>query len=114
MHTGFVRSEKWSHKNAIKHEKGKKGHTPRFSDNTKYPPKKTLVKTPKTLPWISNDCASMIVKILFFYYGGKTNFLCLHLTFEFYVSMEVSTVQTNQDRDQDKVDLSYQQLRKYC
>jgi hypothetical protein len=58
-----VRSEKLSHKNAIKHKKGKKSGPPRFSDNPKNPPKKNLAKNPKDPPsplWISNYCASML------------------------------------------------------
>jgi hypothetical protein len=53
MHTGKgrgavgVRSEKLSHKNAIKHEKS---GPPRFSDNPKYPPKKNLAQIPRTPP----------------------------------------------------------------
>jgi hypothetical protein len=42
-----LRSEKSSHKNAIKHEKGE---PPRFSDNLKYLPQKNLAKTPRTSP----------------------------------------------------------------
>ena len=52
-----VRSEKLSHKNAIKHEKG---DPPRFSDNPKYPPLIRIWAKPQGPPlWISNYCASM-------------------------------------------------------
>jgi hypothetical protein len=60
---GGVRSEKLSHKNAIKYEKRRKRGPSSFSDNPKYPPEKNLAKTPGTpppFPWISNYCASML------------------------------------------------------
>jgi len=50
-----------SHKNAIKHKKGQKSGTPRFFDNSKYPPKKIRPK-PQGPPWISNYSASMNVR----------------------------------------------------
>ena len=40
-----VKSEKLSHKNAIKH---RKGDPLRFCDNRKYPPQKNLSQTPRT------------------------------------------------------------------
>jgi hypothetical protein len=47
-----VKVKKFSHKNAITHEK--RG-SPRFSaDNPKYPPLKNLAKIPRTPLWISN------------------------------------------------------------
>ncbi len=42
-----VRSEKFGHKNATKHEKG---DPPRFSDNPKYSPEKNLVNNQRPLP----------------------------------------------------------------
>jgi len=51
-----VWSEKFGHKNAIKHEKG--GHLDWFSYNSKYPLKRIWQK-PLGPPWISNNCASM-------------------------------------------------------
>jgi hypothetical protein len=61
------RSKKLSHKNAIKHKNGEKEDPalPRFSDNSKDPPKNNLTKTLRTPPptlWITNYCASMTSK----------------------------------------------------
>jgi hypothetical protein len=52
---GGVRSEKLSHKNAIKYEKRRKRGPSSFSDNPKYPPEKNLAKTPGTPPPLPLD-----------------------------------------------------------
>ena len=55
---GVVSSEKLSHKNAIKHEKGKKsGHPFDFLTTPSTPPqKKRIWPKPQGPPWISNYC----------------------------------------------------------
>jgi hypothetical protein len=76
---GRVRSEKWSHKNAIKHGKG---DTPGFSDSLKETHSKEFGQNPKDPPgppWISILCASMhgvrvMVRVqVLTYFGSRQN-----------------------------------------
>jgi hypothetical protein len=75
-----VRSEKLSHKNAIKHEKGEKGDPLKFSDNPNYPPKKNLAKTPRT-PLDSQLCTVQPQKKMNIHYLLGLSLALLHNCF---------------------------------